>query len=427
MDDSYYYVIIFVLLLLSAFFSSSETAFFTLSKIHLKKLEKINNQSSRRIFRLLNRTRQLLITILLGNTIVNIIATSIATLLAIDFADKVVQNPSLKPFIITMEIVIMTILLLIFGEITPKIMAFSRPIKFASIYSLPLELLKTVFYPIIYLLEKMVALITKKGEVNTNPNSTLTSEDFHNFIKSKSNNHPLEENEKKIIDSIFKFSSTEVKEIIVPRVDIVGVDVTDTIENARRKIIDSGYSRIPVFHKSIDDIIGVLYAKDLILYPDKTQLNNIMRKPFYVTENMKIQNLLNQFKAKKIQIAIVVDEYGGTAGLVTLEDILEQLVGEIMDEYDEEMPLITKINNSDYIVSGMYNISDLNQQFDLGIEDEYENLAAYLFDMINHMPKKNEFYTLEEKAVFTVTQIKKQRITYIKLHLLTHIENEEDK
>ncbi len=425
MDDSYYYVIIFVLLLLSAFFSGSETAFFSLSKIHLKKLEKINTSSSKRIFRLLNKTRQLLITILLGNTIVNILATSLATLIAIDFADKVIQNQSYKPFIITFEIIIMTILLLFLGEITPKIIAFSRPIKFASFFSLPIEILKIIFFPVIYLLEKLVSLITKKNDVDSSSSSTLTSEDFHNFIKSKSNNHPLEENEKRIIDSIFKFSTTEVKEIIVPRVDIVGVDVVESIENTRTKIIDSGYSRIPVYQKSIDDIIGVLYAKDLIIYPEKKQLNTLMRKPFYVTENMKIQNLLNQFKTKKIQIAIVVDEYGGTAGLVTLEDILEQLVGEIMDEYDEEMPLITKINDTDYIVSGMYNISDLNHQFDLQIEDEYENLAAFIFDMINHMPQKNESYTLVDKAVFTVTQIKRQRINYVKLHLLNAEGNEE--
>nr|HPM00721.1 hemolysin family protein [Candidatus Cloacimonadota bacterium] len=276
-----------------------------------------------------------------------------------------------------------------------------------------------------FMLDKLLSLITKKKDTHVNDNSSITSEDFHNFIKSKSQNHPLEENEKKIIDSIFRFSTTQVKEIIVPRVDIVGVEISETIDKAKKIITESGYSRIPVYHKRIDEIVGVLYAKDLLLNPDKKTIGSIMRKPFYVTENMKIQNLLNQFKSKKIQIAIVVDEYGGTSGLISLEDILEQLVGEIMDEYDDEMPSITKLNDRDYIVSGMINIPELNHQFNLNLNEEYENLAAFLFDSLNHVPQKNEKYSVENQVEFTITQIKRQRINYVKLHLLNENAEEE--
>jgi len=421
-EDITYYTIGF-LLILSAFFSGSETAYFSLSKLHIKKLEKSNNDASKRIFRLLSKTRQLLITILIGNTLVNILASSLATLIAIDIASRFPLQ--YKNMIISAEILLMTVLLLVFGEITPKIIAFTNPVRFSKITSLPIEILKIILFPFVFMLDKLLSLITKKKDTHVNDNSSITSEDFHNFIKSKSQNHPLEENEKKIIDSIFRFSTTQVKEIIVPRVDIVGVEISETIDKAKKIITESGYSRIPVYHKRIDEIVGVLYAKDLLLNPDKKTIGSIMRKPFYVTENMKIQNLLNQFKSKKIQIAIVVDEYGGTSGLISLEDILEQLVGEIMDEYDDEMPSITKLNDRDYIVSGMINIPELNHQFNLNLNEEYENLAAFLFDSLNHVPQKNEKYSVENQVEFTITQIKRQRINYVKLHLLNENAEEE--
>ncbi|MBP7563994.1 MAG: HlyC/CorC family transporter [Candidatus Cloacimonetes bacterium] len=422
MEDITYYTIGF-LLILSAFFSGSETAYFSLSKLHIKKLEKSNNDASKRIFRLLSKTRQLLITILIGNTLVNILASSLATLIAIDIASRFPLQ--YKNMIISAEILLMTVLLLVFGEITPKIIAFTNPVRFSKITSLPIEILKIILFPFVFMLDKLLSLITKKKDTHVNDNSSITSEDFHNFIKSKSQNHPLEENEKKIIDSIFRFSTTQVKEIIVPRVDIVGVEISETIDKAKKIITESGYSRIPVYHKRIDEIVGVLYAKDLLLNPDKKTIGSIMRKPFYVTENMKIQNLLNQFKSKKIQIAIVVDEYGGTSGLISLEDILEQLVGEIMDEYDDEMTSITKLNDRDYIVSGMINIPELNHQFNLNLNEEYENLAAFLFDSLNHVPQKNEKYSVENQVEFTITQIKRQRINYVKLHLLNENAEEE--
>ncbi len=419
--EGYYYYTIALLLFASAFFSGCETAFFSLSKIHIKKLEKSNNAASKRIFRLLSKTRQLLITILIGNTIVNILSTSIATLIAIKIAS---YFPEYKNLILTAEIIIMTVLLLVFGEITPKILAFSRPVLFSKWTSLPIEIFKFILFPFVILFDRLISLITKKKDGSSTINSSITSEDFQNFIKSKSQNHPLEENEKRIIDSIFRFSSTQVKDIIVPRVDIVGVEVSESIDKAKKVITDSGYSRIPVYHKIIDDIVGVLYAKDLLLNPSKTSISSIMRKPFYITENMKIQHLLNQFKTKKIQIAIVVDEYGGTSGLVSLEDILEQLVGEIMDEYDDEMPLITKINETDYIVSGMLNIAELNSEFNLNISEEYENLAEFLFDSLNHVPQKNEKFLMENEVEFTITQIKRQRINYVKLHIIQNTDDD---
>lgn len=410
------YISIALLLVLSAFFSGSETAFFSLSKIHIKKLERSNSKSAKRILSLLSKTRQLLITVLLGNTLVNILSTTIATLIAIDIAENF--SPDYKGIIIAIEILIMTILLLVIGEIAPKIIAFSMPIKFASFSSFPLTIFKVVIYPFVYVLDKFLGVFTKKNDTVNSFNASITSQDFHNFIKSNSLNHPLESNEKKIIESIFRFSTTQVKEIIVPRVDVVGVELSQSLEYAKSIINKSGYSRIPVYNQNIDDIVGMLYAKDLLLKQDNKTLSSIMRKPFYVTENMKIQTLLNQFKKNKVQIAVVVDEYGGTSGLISLEDVIEELVGEIMDEYDVESPLMTQIGEKSYLISGMINIDIINTSFNLNIDEEYENLAAFIFDSLNHVPQKNEKFIIEGKAEFTITQIKRQRIHYVKLQLL---------
>ncbi len=409
--------IIGLLLVFSALFSGAEVAFFSLSKIHIKKLEKENNTKSKNILRLLKNPRQLLITILLGNTIVNISASSLATYYALKLAtDYTIAQKSLT---ISIVIIIMTILLLVFGEILPKLVAFSIPIKYAGFTSI-IFIFKFIFYPVIVILELFTNKISKKKTLVHDISTSLSHEDIRNIVKSESNNHPLEENEKRIIDSIFRFSSTEVKEIMVPRVDIMGIESSSDIVAAKKTIVDSGYSRIPVFKKSLDEIVGIVYAKDLILHPEKTTIHELQRKVFFIPENMKIQTLLNHFQLKKIQIAIVVDEYGGTSGLVTLEDILEELVGEIMDEYDEEQPMITKLNSDNYLVSAMIQISELNRDFELNISEEFDNLAEFLYSEFNHIPHKNEKYVIENLAEFTITQIKKQRINFVKLRLLNN-------
>jgi CBS domain containing-hemolysin-like protein len=237
-------------------------------------------------------------------------------------------------------------------------------------------------------------------------------------VQSESSTHLLEENERKIIDSIFRFSSTSVKEIMVPRVDIVGVEVSCSITEAKAIIVDSGYSRIPVYKKTIDEIIGMIYAKDLILYPEKSSLMALQRKVSFIPQNMKIQTLLTQFQSRKKQIAIVVDEYGGTSGLVTLEDILEELVGEIMDEYDEEQPMVTRINDATHLISGMIQVAELNRQFDLNLDEDFDNLADFLFSELNHIPHRNERFLYKDQVEFVISHIKKQRIGYVRMRII---------
>jgi CBS domain containing-hemolysin-like protein len=209
---------------------------------------------------------------------------------------------------------------------------------------------------------------------------------------------------------------------MVPRVDITGVEFASSIDEVKKAIIDSGYSRIPVYKKTLDEIIGIIYAKDLILSPEKSSIKSIQRKVTFVPENMKIQTLLNQFQSKKRQIAIVVDEYGGTSGLVTLEDILEELVGEIMDEYDNEQPMITQMAENNYLVSAMIQVSELNREFDLNLNEEFDNLAELLCSELNHIPVRNEKYVHEDMVEFVITQVKKQRVNFVRMKILGNSE-----
>jgi len=412
------YLNIILFLMLSAYFSGSETAFFSLGKIQLKKLEMLDNSSSRRIVRLLKNPRQLLITILFGNTIVNVIASSIAAVITVNYATLLWGYEELPAWMLIISMLLMTILLVIFGEITPKLYAISQAEKFAKYSGFFLESLKYLLYPVILLLVLLSKLFSIRTDQLHESRNSFTTEDLKNLLESKSQYHPLDDNEKRIISGIFNFTSTEAKKIMVPRVDIKAVSVDENLEEISEQIIRSGHSRLPVYKKNIDDLVGIIYAKDMILNPETESIHGLLRKPIYVTEKTHIQTLLNLFRARKTHMAIVIDEYGGTSGLITLEDILEELVGEIVDEYDQEIPHLSQVSDSEYIASGMLNIIDLNQELGLTIDtDKYDNLAAFLYDGFNRVPNINEKLEYNDKAVFIVTGVKGQRIETVKIVL----------
>ncbi|MCF7911709.1 MAG: hemolysin family protein [Candidatus Cloacimonetes bacterium] len=417
-EESLPYIFLIILLVLSAFFSGSETAFFSLTKIQIKKYEKSKHASERRISKLLLNPRSLLVLILLGNTLVNVTASSFAAVIAIKLGEKFFRAVS-HGFLIFFEIVIMTLILLIFGEITPKLIAYNSAEKFSRYTSLPVTILYYLFFPIIKSLEFINSLFTNSSrriEIKNN----ITTQDLRNLLDSDSTHHPLEDSEKEIIQSIFRFfSGTKAREIMTPRVDIIGIENTESYENLKNCLLESGHSKLPVYEGSLDNIIGFIYAKDVILNPDKNSIISLMRESNYVTENRQISDILNLFRQRKIQISLVVDEYGGTSGLLTLEDILEELVGEILDEYDLEGPTISKVNDHEYIINGMVTISELNQKFDLDIpEDEYDNLAEFLYDSFNRVPAKNDSYVYENRIEFSVTNIKSRRINYVRMKKL---------
>jgi len=402
LDDGSAFILI-ILLLLSAFFSGSETAFFSLSRIYLKKLENKNTAQSRRILSLLGKPRQLLVTILFGNTFVNMGISSLSTLIAIGIADR--NNWNLSS-VVTLQVIITTSVVLIFGEILPKLIALATATGFANLASLPLQLISYVLHPLVWLVDRFSMLLSKKQLEDKHLSSKFTTEEFHNLIQSESSRNSLEEHEKKILVGLFRFREAELTEIYTPRVKITAIEEKQSLEELRDLILATGYSRIPVYRETIDDIIGIVYVKDLLMYPEKNSITEFMRPAWFVTENMKVQSLLNQFKIKKMQLAVVVDEYGGTSGIISLEDILEEIVGEIHDEHDhEEMPELLRKEDGSYILSGSVNIRQLNQEFSIDIDpEEYDNLAEYLLSQFNHVPATGEIHRMDELLEFRILE-----------------------
>lgn len=422
-NNSIYWIILF--LMGSAFFSASETSLFSFNKLHQKKLENSDKKSDKRVLKLLSKPRLLLITILLGNTLVNIAISSFATVYSLNlnarFGNKVSEST-----IVFIQIIVTTIVILLLGEIIPKLVAWAKAYHVAKIVTIPIKVLEIVFFPILKLLEWISIIITSK-----NPNNLedeITTEEFQTLIHSQNTMHNLEEHEKKLLTGLFRLPKAEIREIIVPRVQITAVEASQDLEELKEVIVESGYSRIPVYKETIDDIIGVIYAKDILLHNEVGSISELMRPAWFVTENMKIQSLLNQFKSKKTQIAIVVDEYGGTSGIITLEDIMEELVGEIQDEYDvDEIPLFERIDQNTIVINGMYGIRELNNELGLEIDPEaYDNVADFLLEYFNKVPKVNESMLYDNKVRFIITDSNRKRINQIKaISLLTDSEEEQ--
>jgi len=409
-----FYIIIF--LLLSAFFSGSETAFFSLSKIQIKKLELKKSPFPRKVVNLLKKPRKLLITILLGNTIVNVVFSTLASLFVYNYVTYTLGKDHLPFWILTLSMFVITLLLILFGEIIPKLFAITKAESYSLFSSSFIVFISYLLYPIIIVLVLISRVTSQKSDGQYSHKTKITSQDLKNIVNSKPKHLPLDENEKKIISGIFNFTSTDAKKIMVPRVDIKCVSVTENLESVKNQIIESGHSRLPVFEDSIDNLVGIIFAKDIILNQNINSIQSILRVPIYVTENTKIQTLLNLFLAKKTHLAIVVDEYGGTSGLISLEDILEELVGEIVDEYDKEQPLLTRNDQNEYIASGMLSVTELNKELELDLDAErYDNIAAFLYDKFNHVPKAGERLDHDNKAEFIVMKVTGQRIETVKI------------
>ena len=416
MEDSVSLLIITGLLLLSAFFSGSETAFFSLSKVQLKKMEnqKKGQKHYKRILRLLKKPKELLILILFGNTIVNVLASTTAAVWAINLSSKFFKDSLV--FVILFEIIVMTIVILIIGEVIPKLVAIASPVKFAQRSAFFLEILRMILWPIIKILEFISNIFTSKHKEE----NLITTSDVRELINSEISKDSLEEEDKKILMRIFRLNKTIAEEIMIPRVDITAIEQDDPLSKLKEIITESGYSKIPVYKEDIDEIIGFIYAKDIILYPERKYIKQLMRMPLIVPEKMAIITLFNMFKMKKVHIAIVVDEYGGTSGLITLEDIFEEIVGEIEDEYDDhELPSIRKTGENKYLLNSMLSIKELNEELELNLpEDEFNNVAEFIFAQLDRIPKRLESFIYNDNLKFTIIKLTSKRIIDVELEIL---------
>jgi len=396
------WLILLLLFSMSAFFSGSEVSFFSISKIKQKELERI----SPRLKRMYSNQNRLLIAILICNTLVNVLIASYSTIFALKFADSLVKTE----IVIIVEILLVWILLLVFGEILPKVISFAHSEFITKFASFILEPIIFLLYPIIILIEGLSKLFTKKADYS------VTLGDFQNVIYSNKNS--LNDKEQKLITNIFRFPNTKITQIMIPRVDIKGFNIDGELQELKNLIKKTGFSRIPIFKGNFDEIVGFIYAKDIILLKSKnTNVKELLRKPIFLTQNTRIPNVLTLFKKQKTHIAVVVDEYGGTCGIVTLEDILEELVGEIQDEKDLEISPIIKIAKNKYNISAMCNIPFLNQEFCLDIPvDNYDNIAEFIYDKFDKVPFEGEKFVYQN-VTFTVNKIDANRIKNIILEI----------
>jgi putative hemolysin len=409
-----------VFLFFSAFFSSAETAFTAIGRAKLKTLVEQNSKSSKQLQKLLKHPHKLLTAILIGNNIANVGASAIATILMMELLEKT----SMNTFATSLSIVtgIITLVLLVFGEITPKTIAIKNPSKLALKMTPFLYLYFIAFTPIIQFFSMLSVIISKLlGMGNKGVKQLLTEEEVRAIIKLAEEEGIIETQEKDMIDGVLKISEKVVREIMTPRIDTVCIPSNTTIKDAIQIITTKGHSRIPIYEDNIDNIQGIIYAKDLINIPEENQNQNVQkfgRKPLFCPESKSIETLLQQMKVNKFHMSIVVDEYGGMAGIVTFEDIIEEIVGEVQDEHDIEENAFTEVSSNHFIVDAKMNIHDLSDKIGLQIEDDdddYDTVGGFVIHKLGYFPQKGQALSLKNFTV-KVREIRKRRIISVDFH-----------
>ena len=402
-----------ILLLFSAMASGSEVAFFSLTHKDIDELEESEDAASKRVLELLDNPDRLLATILVTNNMVNICLVIVVTQLV----DSLFLFSGVWEFIF--NTVIITFLLLLFGEIMPKVMSQTKPTKMARGLSLPLKALRWLVYPLAFILIRTSSRVSRLASKN----AEISIEELADAVDLAGTGS---EEEQKMLSGIVAFGQTEVVEIMHSRVDITGIEYEASYDEVRRVIVETGYSRIPVYGDDLDDIKGVLYVKDLLLHigkGDDFEWQRLLRKPYFVPEHMMIDDLLKEFQKKKIHIAIVVDEYGATQGLISLEDILEEVVGEITDESDEdEDKLYEKIGENTYIFDAKIHIGEFvraigyDEDAFADVEGHAETLAGLMMELKRDLPRRGD--ELESHGVkFFIATMDGRRVDKIKVEV----------
>ncbi len=411
------FLLLALLLIASALISGAEVALFSLSNSDIENGKSYNPKAFSIIEKLLSKPKKLLATILIANNFINIAIVLLFAYLGNTFFSAI-DNEILK-FLI--EVVVVTFLILLFGEILPKIYASRNQQKFATFMAYPLQFLDVIFSPISIPMRNITLAIHKKfGKLKSN----ISVDQLSQALELASNEDTTKD-EQKILQGIVSFGNTDTKQVMQPRIDIFAISIEENFTQIISEIVDKGYSRIPVYKDNIDTIKGILYVKDLLPFIDKPNLNwpTLLREPFFVPENKKLDDLMVEFQEKKVHLAVVVDEYGGTSGLISLEDIIEEIVGDISDEFDDEGVNYTKVDAKNFIFDGKTTLKDFYKA--LKLEDssifetqkgEAETIAGFILEISGKFPKRNSKINFEN-YVFTVQQLDKKRIKTVKVTL----------
>lgn len=417
--------ILILLLICSALISGTEVAFFSLSQADLNKLSESSKEENP-VVKLLEAPKKLLATILITNNFINILI--VLLFYSLDFFSGIMYEFDAYFFMVSvrflLEIVLVTFLILLFGEVLPKVYASRKSLRFSSFMAKPIRVLNVVLTPLSYPLINLTGFIEKRlGSKNSN----FSVETLSQALELTSEGATTKD-EQKILEGIVSFGSTETVQIMKPRIDIFALSDEETYEEVLQKILKNGYSRNPVYKESIDNIVGILYAKDLLAHLDKKRYKwqELLREPFFVPENKKLDDLLAEFREKKNHLAIVVDEYGGTSGIVTLEDVIEEIVGDINDEFDDDDLTYSKIDANNYIFDGKITIKDFCKILEDEEEEKFEEekgesetIAGFILEISGKFPKMGEKIKFKNYT-FTIEALDRKRIKQLKVTRHTH-------
>lgn len=410
------WITIFLLLFLSALISAAEVALFSLSPNDVAKLSNENPKKGKLLDKILQKPKKLLATLLLANNFLNIGVVIIFSIVGSSLFENI-QSPVIK-FVV--EVVLVTFLILLFGEVLPKIYASRNSLKFSAFIIVPLSFLDKLLSPVSIPMRNISNILHNKlgnQKSNISVNQLSQALDLTSPEDTTTDEH-------KILEGIVSFGNTDTKQVMSPRIDVFALDIDETFSEIYPKIVDKGYSRIPVFKDNIDHIVGVLFVKDLIPHIHKKEFewDKLIRTPFFVPENKKLDDLLKDFQTMKSHIAVVVDEYGGTSGIVTLEDIIEEIVGDISDEFDDENINFSQIDEKNFIFEGKINLKDFYKITGLDEEPfeakkgEAETLAGFILENLGHFPKKGQKIHFSS-TFFVIEVVDKRRIKQIKVTL----------
>ncbi len=411
-SDATQLIILFILLLLSAFFSSAETALTTVNKIRIRTLAEDGNRRAETVLAITDDSGKMLSAILIGNNIVNLSAASLTTSLAYSFGGSMVAIAS----------GILTLLILLFGEITPKTMATIHAEKMALIYAPVISIFMKLMTPVIFVVNGLSIGILFLLRVDPNAkNTAMTENELRTIVDVSHEDGVIESGEREMINNVFDLGDARAKDVMVPRVHVTFADVNSTYDELLAIFREDKYTRLPIFEDTTDNVVGTINMKDLLLYDSTKEfhIRDFLREAYFTYEYKSISELLVEMRQASFNIAIVLDEYGETAGLITLEDILEEIVGEIHDEYDEnEEDFIQEIDEREYIVEGSINLDELNSRLELDLNsDEYDSLGGFIIERLDRLPEAGDSIDTDEGIHMVVDRLDKNRIELVHLYL----------
>lgn len=399
-------VVLIVLIMLSAFFSSAETALTCVNKVKMKTLADDGSKNAGRVLEILESPGKMLSTILIGNNLVNISATSLATTLTIQIFGSIFVGAATG---------ILTILILLFGEIVPKTAASINSEKLALTYSPFIKLLMFLLTPVIFIVDKLSGFLLKLMHINANGSyNPMTESELKTYVEVSHEDGAIESEEREMILNVFDLGDSLARDIMIPRIEMTMVDVDISYIKLQNIFKNTLYSRIPVYEGDKDHIIGIVTLKDFFLVSKKSSfhIRDIMRDIYYTYETKKTDDLLIEMRESANNIAVVLDEYGATVGMISLEDLLEEIVGEIRDEYDEEEEeLLKEMDTRTYDIAGSMKLDDINDAlFTTFDSDDYDSIGGIMIEKLDRIPKKGESVTLDDGTIITATAMNKNRI-----------------